>query len=136
MRLEGWEGRLAAVLAAAQGHAYELGTHDCFRVACHAVEALTGIDRWPEFAGKYSTRREALRLIARYGASFETAFDWFFGAAHVNPRFGRRGDIAGYLDSTGEKHLGVVLGEETAVLGAAGLLHAPTLDCLCAWRIG
>src|SRR5690242_15369669 len=107
MRLEGWESRLHAVLEAAREKPYVLGEHDCFRVACRVVEALTGEDRWPEFDGKYSTTRDAKRLLARHGASFEAAFDWFFGVPAVSPRQARRGDILAVQTSDGEKHLGV-----------------------------
>jgi hypothetical protein len=135
MRQAGWEARLLAVVAAAQHEPYRLGTHDCFRLACRVVEALTGVDRWPQFAGQYATKREALRLIARFGLTFESAFDWFFALPHTSPKVARRGDIAAYADPEGEKHLGIVLGAETAVLGPHGLLRVPTLQCLAAWRI-
>lgn len=136
MRTAGWEGRLAEVVAGAQRAPYRLGDHDCFRMACRVVEALTGEDRWPIFAGAYASKREALRLIGRYGASFEQAFDWFFGRERSSARFARRGDIACFQDAGGEKHLGVVLGAEVAVLGPEGLLRAPLLQCNCSWRIG
>src|SRR5262245_28821615 len=48
-RLPGWEKRLHAVIAAAGDRAYKLGEHDCFRVACLDVEALTGVDLWAEW---------------------------------------------------------------------------------------
>lgn len=135
MRREGWEGRLAAVLAAASRKPYAIGEHDCFRVACQTVEALTGVDRWPEFAG-YASRREAMRKLAEHGASFEAAGDWFFGAARVDVRLARRGDIACLATPDGEKHLGVVMGVETACLSDEGLVQVPTLSCRCAWRVG
>lgn len=134
MRREGWEGRLFALLDAARARPYVLGEHDCFRVACQVVEALTGADRWPEFAG-YTTKREAMARMAEHGATFEAAFDWFFGAAHVSPRFARRGDICAVQTDDGEKHLGVCIGAEVALLGPEGLRHVPLLACQCAWRV-
>lgn len=135
MRLQGWESRLAQVIEEARHRPYVLGEHDCFRVACLSVEALTGENRWPEFAGKYSTEREALRLIAQHGRSFEGAFDAFFGAPHINVRLARRGDIVA-LENGGQKHLGVCEGALVAALGPEGLVRMPLLECLCAWRIG
>jgi hypothetical protein len=134
MRLEGWEGRLYAVLDAARARPYKLGEHDCFKVACQVLEALTGVNRWPEFAGHYTTRREARRLIARHGRSFEAAFDWFFGSANVPVRYAQRGDIVA-LAAGDDKHLGVCLGAESTFLSDEGLVRLPTLDCLCAWKI-
>lgn len=135
MRLEGWEGRLAGVIEAARLEPYELGVHDCFKVACAALEALSGIDRWPEFAGRYRTRREALALIAKRGRTFELAFDWFFGSPHVCTAQAQRGDICAVGTPDGEKHLGVCLGADTAFLEDQGLVRVPTLTCLCCWRL-
>jgi hypothetical protein len=134
MRLEGWEFRLDKVIEAARARKYEIGRHDCFRVACQVLEALTGRDRWPEFDGRYSSSREALRLIAQYGSTFEAAFDWFFGS-HVEVRRARRGDIVAVKGEDGQKHLGVCLGVNSAFLAPQGLVYVPTLTGLCAWRI-
>ena len=135
MRRPGWERRLEHRLEAARTRPYVLGEHDCFRVVCAAVEALTGVDRWPEFAGRYRTRREALALIASYGSNFLAAFDWFFGGRRIDVRWAQRGDICALATPDGERHLGVCLGERTAVLGAQGLIKMRTLDCICAWRV-
>lgn len=142
MRLDGWESRLAALLEDARHKPYALGEHDCFRLACGAVEGLTGVDRWPEFAG-YRTRREALALIAQHGRSFEEAFDWFFGIAAVDARLARRGDVLMLVTPRGwdgsvrdEAHLGVCNGAQTAFLAPDGLLWIPTVTCLACWRVG
>lgn len=135
MRIEGWEGRLWKVLEAAQARPYELGVHDCFRVACEVIEALTGRDDlWARFSG-YRTREEARAYIARYGSSFERCFDHVFGVEAQNIRLARRGDIVALQTADGEKHLAVCLGVEAACLGPEGLLRVPTLTCLCAWRV-
>lgn len=134
MRREGWEARLWEILAEAQARPYELGRHDCFRVACRVIEALSGVDRWPEFEGRYATAREARRLIARHGRSFEAAFDWFFGSANVPVRYAQRGDVVA-LAAGEAKHLGVCLGAQSAFLAPEGLARVPTLNCICAWKI-
>ena len=135
MRIEGWESRLMTIVDDARAQPYALGSHDCFRVACRVVEALTGIDRWPELSG-YKTKRQSKMRIAKYGSTFEEAGDWFFGAARVDVRLARRGDICALQTTDGEKHLGVCIGAEVALLADAGLVYLPTLDCLCAWRVG
>lgn len=127
---------MATVLEEARARPYELGIHDCFRLACSIVDALTGVDRWPEFSGRYATESESRRLLARYGSSFEGAFDWFFGANSVNVRMARRGDIAAWADVDGELHLAVVDGARAWVLGPEGLAAVPALTCRCAWRVG
>jgi len=135
VRLAGWESRLSSVIESARRLPYVLGEHDCFRVACLAIEALTGIDHWPQFRG-YRTRREALAAIARHGSTFEAAGDWFFGSPRVPARRARRGDLVALADAAGEKHLGVCLGRTAAYLAPGGLVFLPVKSALCAWRIG
>lgn len=135
MRIEGWESRLHALLAQAQSKPYQLGSWDCFRLACAVIEALTGVERWTQFEGKYATPREAKRLIARRGRSFEAAGDSFFGPS-VNVRLARRGDIVALQTADGEKHLGVVTGAQAAFLSPSGLVYVPVLTCLTAWKVG
>ena len=134
-RLAGWEEALGALIEQARAQPYVLGEHDCFRLACSVIEALTGVNRWPEFAG-YRTRREALAKLAAHGSNFEAAGDWFFGAARVDVKLAQRGDLLAVQTADGEKHLGVCLGAETALLGPQGLVFMPTLAALCCWKVG
>lgn len=134
MRRDGWEQRLNVVLEHARTQPYRLGEHDCFRLACRVVEALTGVDRWPEFAG-YTTRREALALLARHGGSFEEAFDKLAGT-RIEAAEVRRGDLVCMRTEDGEKHLGVATGVHAALLAEAGLVWLRTRDALCGWRVG
>ena len=135
-RLEGWESRLSAVIEGARDKPYVLGQHDCFSVSCAAVEALTGVDRWPEWRGRYATKDQALRLLASRASSFEDAGDGFFGVPRVATAFARRGDIVALATADGAKHLGVCLGSRAACLSESGLVFVPVANCLCAWRIG
>lgn len=135
MRLEGWEVRLSAVIEAARGEPYELGRHDCFRLACRSVQALTGADLWSEWAGSYRTHAQALRRIVEVGGSYDGCFSRIFGSEPVNVRLARQGDILKFVEN-GEPHLGVCIGAEAAVLGETGLLFVPCLACEVCWRIG
>lgn len=136
MRAQGWEVRLDAVLESARSRSYEIGAHDCFSVACCAVEALTGApSRWPEWEGKYHSEREAIDLILERGGFVRAASDWF-GSEPIGVRNARRGDICAYRDARHMRHLGVCVGEHAAVLGPSGLVFVPLAECLCAWRIG
>lgn len=135
MRLEGWEQRLAAVIEDARHRPYVLGEHDCFRLACRVIEALTGVDRWPAFAG-YKTKREALVKLAHYGSSFEAAGDWFFGVERMSPKLAQRGDIVALQSDDGDKHLGVALDHRAAFMATGGLFYVPVTTALCAWRVG
>ncbi len=134
MRLEGWDQRLHEIIEAARYTPYVLGEHDCFRLACRVVEALTGDNRWPMFCG-YRTEREALAALAVYGSSFVNAGDKFFGD-HVDTKLARRGDVLGYMDSHGKWHLGVCVGADMALLGPDGLMFQPLSMAKCCWRVG
>jgi hypothetical protein len=102
-----------------------------------AVEALTGEDRWAEWAGRYITRHRALRLLHEYGGGgFTEAFNKFFGAEPVLRGLARRGDVLEYVDAVGEQHLGVCIGANVAVLGEAGLAFVKLSQCRHAWRVG
>ena len=135
VRVQGWEARLSRVLEDARARPYVLGEHDCLRVACSAIAALTGRDLWPELAG-YSTRREAVAVVMRYGRSLEDAGTHFLGEPLANMNLAQRGDIACVVDETGEKHLGVVAGRAVACLREQGLTWVRLRDCVCVWGVG
>lgn len=135
VRKAGWETRLAAVVADARKKPYVLGSHDCFRFSCAAVEALTGKDLWPQWAGKYRTKTQALRLIVEYGGDFTSAFTKLFGTAPAPMASANRGDIAEYV-CAGEQHLGVVTGATVALLCEVGVMPLPRRLCNHCWRIG
>ncbi len=136
-RLPGWEDRLAAVFESARATPYVLGQHDCLRVACAAVAALTGVDYWQRFAGGYATQREAIKVIRSIAPDLGRAVSMITGTEPVLPLQARRGDLMLYSDPAGE-HLAVCNGATAAVLGPDGLLWLP-LDhagLRAAWRIG
>jgi hypothetical protein len=136
-RLPGWEDRLFATIEAARSRPYRLGEHDCFRLACAVVEALTGANPWEPWAGSYSSKREALRRIAEFHAGgFTAAASRFFGGEPAPIELARRGDICEFVDVDGEQHLGVMLGVHVALLGPEGLSFAPREVCKHCWRIG
>lgn len=135
MRLEGWETRFMAALDFARDKKYVLGEHDCFRMACRNVAAITGWDRWSEFEGKYHDKESVMRLIARYGTSFDSAMSWFFGSQPIGMLKAWRGDVAKYNDSSGEAHLGIVVGGKVALLLETGLIFVQTDACEHAWRV-
>lgn len=135
MRIAGWEGRLAEVIEGARSRPYALGEHDCFRLACEVVRALTGRELWLHFAGTYRTRREALRKIAELGNSPEEAAASLFGEP-IPIGLAGRGDLV-LVRADGDHHLGVVLGEEIAMLGEQGVVSFRRDDArlVCAFGV-
>lgn len=137
MRRTDWPERLVAVIEAARDKPYVLGSNDCLRLACAAVEALTGVDYWPRFSG-YKTRRQALVTIARIAPSLGEAVTATLGVAPRQVFAARRGDIVLFRDERGEDHLGVCMGRVVILMADEGTISAPLDDArlLCSWRIG
>jgi hypothetical protein len=135
-RLEGWEARLEAVLDAYRTRPYTLGHADCLRLACEAIEALTGEAHWHLFRGQYHDEASALWLLGRWGRSWPAAFSAFLGVPPGAPLAARRGDLVTYRDV--QPHLGVCVGAQVALYGPAGLAFADLADAgvVESWRIG
>lgn len=132
-----WPERLADVVGAANSRPYALGEWDCLRFACSCIHAMTDVDYWPRFAGEYTTKREALRAIARIAHDLEAAITTTL-CVSPSPTFSaQRGDLVLFKDDNGE-HIGVALGGSVAVLGPCGLLPIVITDPRLgpAWRIG
>jgi hypothetical protein len=132
-----WPERLAEVVASAQDRPYVLGWWDCLRFCCAAIDAMTGTDLWPRFAG-YKTKRQALVTIARIAPSLGDAVSIVLAREPIVPMQAGRGDVVLYVDNDGESHLGLCLGSKVGVLAPDGLLQLP-LDhagLRHAWRVG
>jgi len=132
-----WPERLVAVMEAARNKPYVLGTHDCLRLACSAVEALSGVDFWPRFAG-YKTKRQALVTIAKIAPSLGEAVTATLGVEPSPVLSAWRGDIMLFRDEAGEDHLGVCMGRLVLVTAPEGTLSI-ALDhpgLMHSWRIG
>lgn len=132
-----WPERLAEVVRHAQDQPYVLGEWDCLRFACRCVDAMTGVNMWPRFAG-YKTRREALVTIKRIAPTLAEAMSAVLNSRPQPLDSAGRGDVMLYADVTGEEHIGVCLGAYVAVLAPAGLVHLSRSDpgMLASWRIG
>lgn len=133
-RCQDWPERLAATVALARHKPYQLGTHDCLRFTCQCIETITGVDFWPRFQG-YTTRLQALRVIASIAPSLGEAVTAVLGISPQPVAYARRGDVVLYRDAGGE-HLGVCVGVQIAVLHEAGLVLMPLRLAEGCWRVG
>lgn len=108
MRLSDWRSRLHAVVAARMRRPFAWGD-DCASFAGESVEAVTGIDFYAPFRGKYDDAIGAMRVIA--GAGFndlaELVAELFPEIAPANAEIG---DLA-IIDEAGRPALGVFVGE-------------------------
>lgn len=135
-RRHDWVYRLNNVVTAAADRPYVLGEWDCLRFACACIDAMTGRDYWPRFAG-YSTKLQALRTIRKIAPTFHGAVTVVIESEPIIPALAQRGDIVMYSDAAGEEHLGVCIGTHALVLTDTGTLRMPMADggILYAWRV-
>lgn len=126
--------RWTDIISDAERKPYKLGEHDCLRLACAVVQARSGIDHWPTFAG-YKTKRQALACIARVAPTLREAITITLNAPEMLPTLAQRGDIVLFRDV--EEHIGICVGEHVVVLGAEGLLRIKitSYQLLAAWRV-
>ena len=126
-RRDDWPERLATVVRAAGRRPYALGEWDCLAFAFAAVAALTDVDHWPAFRGRYGTVPEAVAVIRRHADTLREAFGLYTGLPEVPLRHAWRGDVLVWRDAAGE-HLGVCMGAEGLLLGPDGLQARPMAD--------
>lgn len=139
MRIEGWESRLATLVAKAQDKTFEYGKFDCVLFVMDVVKSLTGKDplKGLGIRGKYKTKSEAAKFIVKLGGKkgFKGAVTKALGTQPKGPRYGGRGDILMYQSSIPDNHLGVCIGSKVAIPSEEGLLFVSILDCICCWNI-
>ena len=135
-RVESWPENLAQQIALAGPRAYVLGEHDCLRFSCACIEAVTGKDFWPQFAG-YKNKVGAYRTIQSIAPTLKAAVSKVLDVEPQGVLSARRGDLMLFEDAGGE-HLGICVGTHVAVLAPEKLHYLPLdhFGLLCSWRIG
>ncbi len=139
-RAEGWEGRLAAYLAAREVMPFKWGSHDCCRFACAGLVAQ-GLADPMRGVRPYSTARGAAGAIRRLGGTLDAAATTLAmkaGLREIAPAFAGRGCVvlADVETPDGiEPALGLVGLDGTRAMfaGDAGLVWRLLSDCQRAW---
>lgn len=135
MRLEGWEGRLSAAVAAARNQPFEWGVNDCALLAAKLVQSITGTDLAEQWRG-YSGERGAVRVVREAGGLAAIATQAL--GEPVNPRLAQRGDVVLLerdLPSPWTEALGVCVGTHAVFASRSGLAFAPMPSWSMAWRV-
>jgi len=139
-RFEDWDIRLGAAFEAAQSKPFAWGDHDCMTHACTMIHAMTGVDPYADFRGKYKTSLGALKQIKARGS--ETLLDLVedltekHGMKEIPVAFAQRGDLVYFdVDQYGAFAIVHHNGIHTIGVGESGLMRLKTLDGKRAWRV-
>ena len=132
MRVDGWEGRLAAEVEAARSRPFVWGQHDCAIWAFDVRRALTGEDAAAAWRGRYRCALGARRVLRRVlGARDHAgAATGILGAPLASPLLAQRGDIVLAGDA-----FGVCVGADAAFLAPGGLTLRRITEIEMAWRV-
>ncbi|HXM32290.1 MAG TPA: hypothetical protein VN921_01460 [Chthoniobacterales bacterium] len=139
-RYDNWPALLDAFVASRREMPFAWGVNDCCLFACDAVLAMTGEDLAETFRGRYSSAREAKRMLQEAGA--ETVGELAdmiaadFGLHCIPPLFAQRGDVV-LLDREHGESLGIVSlhGVDIWAPAEERLAEVPLREGERAWRI-
>lgn len=135
VRTDGWDIRLAELVAAEQAAAFAWGRHDCATLAVAVVRALTDTDIAAGVAPWFSPLSAARALRLAGAESAETFFATRLPA--IDPASARRGDLV-YADAPVDP-LGcpaVLTGAEAQSRNEAGWVVFPRALVARAYRVG
>lgn len=134
-RLADWPERLAELVEARRSLPFDWGTQDCCVFPFDAVLAMTGVDMFAFYRGRYSTEAEANALIGAAGLDGAVlALMAGFGAPLILPSTAQRGDVALVVVGNMEL-LGLVVGDRVAVTGTDGLVFVKNATARRVWAI-
>jgi hypothetical protein len=133
VRVEGWEGRLAALANDWRHRPYAYGLTDCGRFMIEAVTAVTGEVLLEGVTWPRGWLGVAKFMIANGWDSVEDTMDDLLPPMEVAGL--RRGDVVSF-ELGGEMHLAVRIGDTALTPGVAGLEAFGASTWRRAWRVG
>ena len=131
-RLRDWPERFDSLLRARAHTPFAWGRNDCCIFAADVVHAITGHDPLAALRGLYAGKRDAQRLLATLGG-YEAAITGVLGP-RISSMQATVGDVL-LITNAGRPLLAVCNGTSAVAPGPAGLLCAPVVDVLGAWRV-
>lgn len=133
-RLSDWEPRLDIAIAAGRRAPFAYGSHDCLSFPALCIEAVTGVDLFEPFRGRYNDQAGAAALVPDMEPFLEDLAQRHAWAAQ-EPCTARKGDLAAVrLGATflcAVVYGSLIIPEAPAGLRRFGLLMAEKV-----WRIG
>ena len=127
-RLPDWERRLADYIEAID--IASLGAAPCAQFAADCAQAITGVDFYESYRGRYKTAAGAARVLKRIGGGdLPLTFDLHF--EQKPPAFAQRGDIV----FNGES-MGVCIGGVGLFIDGDAFVQLPRNLWVKAWAVG
>ncbi len=139
-RVQNWPTELDKVIIEYQTHLFEWGKSDCGTFAADVVRAITGIEIYQEFKGRYNTARSFAKLLIDCDSrSISELFDLVAGENGFNKievNQAHRGDIvANRASDMTPECLGVISGPKAIFHANDGLISVDRSECVLAWSI-
>ena len=135
VRKDDWYSSLSTFIDGAFRRPFAYGEFDCTLFAAGAVEAMTGVNLYADFLGRYRTLRGGMLQLKTLG--FDSHVDYAASLfAEVHPAMAQVGDIA-VIDTETGHGLGIVQGSRIYVTqpGALGLGLVDLLRATRAFRV-
>jgi hypothetical protein len=135
MRLDDWDTRLEAAIAAAD-KPFVWGSHDCCTFAASCVEAVTGRSLWVKGLASYRTAAGAAKALKKAGfEDLGAALDSVLGARKPIA-MAQRGDIVLIAGAPGPGCGVIDLSGEWAVgLSSVGQGRVRLAEVVAAWSV-
>ena len=137
MRLDDWDTRLEAVIAAAD-KPFAWGSHDCCTFAASCVDAVTGQSLWIKGLASYRTAAGAKKALKKAGfEDLGAALDSVLGARKAIT-MARRGDIVLIAGTSGSGPGCAVVdlsGEWAVGLSPEGVVRVRLAEAVAAWSV-
>lgn len=140
LRIDGWQKRFWAYLAAAREKPFAWGAHDCVMFATGAIDAVMGTDYYAQALVRYpySTEAGAMGLMQQFGGI--TGLVESFLAPHVNWGQLTQGDVVlampTMLHGTAMETLCVHDGQQLVAAAPKGIQIVRFQYALHGWKIG
>lgn len=130
-------------LVSSRTEPFAWGTHDCCTFAAKAIEAQTGVRIDDDFAGKYTDKLSAFKLIKSVtGGTSVAAAAAYCADKHglkelAYPLMAQRGDLVLFNNPDGEPIAGVIHtnGKHAVSVGEQGTIAVPITAVTRAWSI-
>lgn len=140
-RFDDWDIRLHHAFEDAKHKPFAWGVNDCMTHATSMIQAMTGVDVYADFRGKYKTDIGALKRIRAAGhdslIGLVEELAEKNGLKEIPVAFAQRGDLV-YYPQVDQGAFAIVHhnGIHAVGVGESGLMRLKTLDAKRAWRIG